>query len=118
MLAGVSEDMIICTQCDLALSCELHGADSQWWLTLDYAKQPEPKGLAQAFILANETLDGYGSNGRPRNAAEHETRSTVFGCFVRVPQRFDLVEFREGGEAISIEANPVRPRSHFAVTEL
>lgn len=135
MLAGIKETLIISTPEDTPRFEALLGDGSQFGISLSYKVQPLPDGLAQAFILGEEFLDGscgamvlgdnifYGNGFRRllRTAvadAEDYGRATVFGYYVTDPERFGVVEFDETGKAISIEEKPKKPKSNYAVTGL
>jgi glucose-1-phosphate thymidylyltransferase len=135
MLAGIREILIISTPEDTPRFEALLGDGSQFGISLTYKVQPKPEGLAQAFILGEEFLNGdpgamilgdnifYGNGfGRMlRKAVDNATtngRATVFGYYVPDPERFGVVEFDENGKAISIEEKPENPRSNYAVTGL
>lgn len=135
MLAGVREILVISTPTDLPNFERLLGDGSQFGLKLSYKVQPSPDGLAQAFILGQEFIGedacamvlgdnifyGHGFVKALKAAAEHaqkEGRATVFGYYVKDPERFGVVEFDENWNAISIEEKPKIPRSNYAVTGL
>ena len=132
MLAGVREILVISTPRDTPLFEQLLGDGSQWGLTLRYAVQPEPGGLAQAMVIGREFAGGapsililgdnlfYGHDLPQRLAAadQRRTGATVFAYHVRDPERYGVVEFDAGGRATSIEEKPAHPKSQFAVTGL
>jgi glucose-1-phosphate thymidylyltransferase len=132
MLAGIRDVLIISTPRDLPNFRNLLKDGSQFGLNLSYAEQATPDGLAQAFVIGKEWIDGdacalvlgdnifYG-NGLGRHlvqAGENTHGATVFGYYVEDPERFGVVEFDQSGKAISIEEKPENPRSNFAVTGL
>jgi glucose-1-phosphate thymidylyltransferase len=132
MLAGVRDILLISTPEDSALFSRLLGDGSQWGIRLRYATQAEPKGIAQALIIAAEFIGGesvclilgdnlfYG-HGLPeqlREAATQECGATVFAYYVRDPERYGVVEFDADGRAIGLEEKPKATRSHYAVTGL
>ena len=135
MLAGIRDILIISTPEDTPRFEALLGDGSQFGISLSYKVQPSPDGLAQAFILGEEFLDGeagamvlgdnifYGNGfGRILRGAvadaEENGRATVFGYYVTDPERFGVVEFDEAGRVTSIEEKPVEPKSNYAVTGL
>ena len=132
MMAGIREILIISTPQDLPNFERLFGDGSELGLKLSYKVQPSPDGLAQAFILGEEFIDGdscamvlgdnifYGSGlgQHLRDAAAKADGATVFGYYVDDPERFGIVEFDENGKAISIEEKPEHPKSNYCVTGL
>jgi len=135
MLAGIRDILIISTPDDTPRFEALLGDGSQFGVRLSYKVQPSPDGLAQAFILGEEFLDGeagamvlgdnifYGNGFRTllKKAvvdAEENGKATVFGYYVPDPERFGVVEFDENGKVLSIEEKPREPKSNYAVTGL
>ncbi|HHH43384.1 MAG TPA: glucose-1-phosphate thymidylyltransferase [Gammaproteobacteria bacterium] len=132
MLAGIRETLIITTPEDSEAFQRLLGDGSQFGIDIRYAVQPDPGGLAQAFIIGRDFLGdascclvlgdnifyGHGMGTSLRCAAGRESGATVFAYRVRDPERYGVVEFDASGHALSIEEKPARPRSHYAVTGL
>lgn len=136
MLAGIKEILIITTPEDADSFKRLLGNGSQFGINLQYAVQPEPKGIAQAFIIGEEFLDGspcclilgdnvfHGSNFTQAlesarvNAMELINCTTVFGYYVKDPERYGVAEFNQFGECLSIEEKPQNPKSNYAVVGL
>lgn len=132
MNAGIREILIISTPTDTPRFEELLGDGSQFGIRLQYKVQPSPDGLAQAFLLGEEFIDGdscamvlgdnifhgHGLKKRLRAAAAKTSGATVFGYYVDDPERFGVVEFDQEGRAVSIEEKPKQPKSNYAVTGL
>ena len=132
MLAGIQEILVISTPRDLPLFQQLLGNGSKWGISIDYAEQIKPKGLADAFIIASDFIEdesvclvlgdnffwGQGFTPVLKNAAARRNGATIFTYPVREPHQYGIIEFDESGNAISIEEKPEQPKSHHAVTGL
>ena len=132
MLAGIRELLIVTTPRDRTAFQELLGTGEEWGVTLSYAVQPSPNGLAEAFLIGREFVDGgrcalvlgdnlfYGHDlaKSVQNAAAQNHGATVFAYRVSNPQAYGVVEFDSVGKAVSIEEKPSAPKSNFAVTGL
>jgi len=132
MLAGIRDILIITTPEDQAQFQRLLGDGTQYGINLNYAVQPSPDGLAQAFIIGREFVGtdkvalvlgdnifyGHGLPFDLRRATERRAGATVFAYQVRDPERYGVVEFDGAGQALSLEEKPTQPRSHWAVTGL
>ena len=129
MLVGIREILIISTPADLPAFQRLLGDGSQWGIHFDYAEQPRPEGLAQAFtigrsfvgtspvalMLGDNLIHGHNLVEQLRRAAQRSVGATIFGYRVKDPERYGVAEIDSEGRVISLEEKPARPRSHFAV---
>ena len=132
MLAGIREVLMITTPHDQPLFQRLLGDGSQWGISIEYAVQPSPDGLAQAFLIGEEFIGednvclilgdnlyhGEGLQAMLHRAMAQETGATVFGYYVRDPERYGVVAFDKQGKATSLEEKPKAPKSNYAVTGL
>lgn len=132
MLAGIRDILLISTPQDTPRFEQLLGNGHQWGLDLQYAVQPTPDGLAQAFVIGEKFIDGspsalvlgdnvfYGHDLAPSlmTAGEKNTGATVFAYPVHDPERYGVVEFNAAGRAVSLEEKPAKPKSRYAVTGL
>ncbi len=132
MLAGINEILIISTPRDLPAFKQLLGDGSDYGIKLEYAAQPSPDGLAQAFLIGKDFIGNdsctmilgdniYYGNGLGqllRDAVKNNKGATIFGYYVDDPKRFGVVEFDSNGKVISIEEKPENPKSNYAVTGL
>jgi glucose-1-phosphate thymidylyltransferase len=132
MLAGIREILVINTPHEQAMFQRLLGDGSQWGIDIQYAVQPSPDGLAQAFtigrdfvnsqpsclVLGDNIFYGHGFTKRLARAAAREHGATVFGYWVKDPERYGVAEFDANGKVIGLEEKPAKPKSHYAVTGL
>ena len=132
MLAGIRKVLIINTPHEQSMFVRLLGDGSQWGMDIQYAVQPSPDGLAQAFLIGREFVDGkpcalvlgdnifygHGLTELVQNAAKNTHGATVFGYYVRDPERYGVAEFDASGKVLSIEEKPTAPKSNYAVTGL
>src|SRR5690606_34561549 len=132
MLAGIREALIITTPKDRACFEELLGNGSQWGLELSFATQPSPDGLAQAFLIGREFLNGdpsalvlgdniffgHGFTNLLRSAYTREVGATIFGYHTHNPSEYGVAEFDANGRVVGIEEKPAKPKSPYAVTGL
>ena len=132
MLAGIREVLIINTPHEQALFQRLLGDGSQWVMRIEYAVQPSPDGLAQAFLIGREFLaggpsclvlgdnifHGHGLTEMLQRADARSSGATVFGYWVHDPERYGVAEFDGAGKVIGLEEKPAQPQSNYAVTGL
>jgi glucose-1-phosphate thymidylyltransferase len=132
MLAGIREILIISTPHDLLLYKNLFGNGNQLGLEISYAAQPSPDGIAQAFLIGEDFINGdnvclvlgdnifygHGLGGKLLDSAKLTGGAVVFGYYVNDPQRYGVVEFDKSGKVVSIEEKPSKPKSYYAVTGL
>jgi glucose-1-phosphate thymidylyltransferase len=130
MMAGIDDILIISTPHDTPRFEALLGDGSRWGIRLSYRVQPEPKGIAQAFLVGEEFIAAdpvclilgdnifYGKMGLDRSVAEFDGGAKIFGYYVNDPERYGVVEFDAEGNAISIEEKPKKPKTNYAVPGL
>ena len=132
MLAGIQDILIITTPHDQQSFINLLGSGNQWGLNITYEAQPNPDGLAQAFIIGEQFIGndsvslvlgdnifyGHGMDNLLDNAMQQEKGATVFGYYVKDPERYGVVDFDDSGRAIDLEEKPENPKSNYAVTGL
>ena len=132
MMAGIRRVLVINTPHEQVLFRTLLGDGSQWGMQIEYAVQPSPEGLAQAFLIGRQFVDakpsclvlgdnifhGHGLQASLRNAAQRTEGATVFGYRVSDPERYGVAEFDADGRVIGLEEKPAKPKSHHAVTGL
>jgi glucose-1-phosphate thymidylyltransferase len=132
MLTGIKDILVISTPHDLPLFQKLLGDGGQWGLSLRYVEQPRPEGLAQAFIIGADFIKGgpaclilgdnifygHGLTKSLEQAAARSQGATIFGYWVKDPERYGVIEFDESGKVLGIEEKPDNPKSHYAAVGL
>ena len=134
MLAGIRDILIISTPVDLPNFVQLLGDGSQYGISLSYAVQPSPDGLAQAFVIGKDFIgdqpcamilgdnifygNGFGKTLRVAKENAENGRATIFGYYVHDPERFGIVEFDQNGRVLSVEEKPKEPKSNYCITGL
>ncbi|WP_426753011.1 glucose-1-phosphate thymidylyltransferase RfbA [Myxococcus sp. Y35] len=132
MLAGIRDVLVISTPQDLPRFHDLLGSGEQWGMHFRYAEQPRPEGLAQAFIIGRDFVGtdsvslvlgdnifyGHGLRELVQRAAARNSGATVFGYYVKDPERYGVVELDAKNRAVSLEEKPLKPKSNYAVTGL
>ncbi|QDE94184.1 glucose-1-phosphate thymidylyltransferase [Myxococcus xanthus] len=132
MLAGIRDVLVISTPQDLPRFQELLGSGDQWGMRFSYAEQPRPEGLAQAFVIGRDFVGtesvslvlgdnifyGHGLSELVKRAASRTSGATVFGYYVKDPERYGVVELDAKNRAVSLEEKPLKPKSNYAVTGL
>ena len=132
MLAGIQDVLIITTPHDQQSFINLLGSGNQWGMNFTYEVQPKPDGLAQAFLIGKEFIGndnvslvlgdnifyGHGMDQLLKSAKEKESGATVFGYYVKDPERYGVVDFDDNGRAVDLEEKPLKPKSNYAVTGL
>ncbi len=132
MLAGINDILVITTPEDNHAFQRLLGDGTQWGINISYAVQEKPEGLAQAFLIGRDFVNnqpcalvlgdnmyfGHGLTNKIQAAAQRQSGATVFGYWVKDPERYGVAEFDKGGRVVSIEEKPEQPKSNYAVTGL
>ena len=132
MLAGIRDILVITTPQDLVAFQHLLGDGARWGLSLSFAPQERPEGIAQAFLIGEKFIDGspvclilgdnifyaQGFSRQLQTVSQRNAGATIFGYWVRDPERYGVVSFEDSGRAVDIEEKPSRPKSNYAVTGL
>ena len=132
MLAGIREVLLITTPHEQHLFEKILRDGSQWGISIEYAIQPKPEGIAQSLVIAKDFIGssmctlilgdnifyGHGFTEKLLNAKSHSSGATVFGYWVSDPERYGVIAMNKEGEIVSIEEKPAKPQSNFAVTGL